>query len=256
MQGFLAGLDQRRDRRDALRALRGSVLRTELYALDRSALEDRPYTVTESVHGLREVSPPTDQTGLRRRIYFPHARAQRTTQWERGDDPLTQIGYTDEYDEYGQPRQQLQIACPRGWRDFANDARPGADYLTTYTETRFAQRDDDLYMVDRTAGSSSFQIYPPQDQAPPAVTVTQLRDQAFNDSASRELIGQSFNYYDGEAFVGLPLGELGEFGALVRSETLVTTEAILNEAYRGDDPNAPTVDSSVSRSQRRGGVAR
>ena len=237
LQGFLAGLDQRRDRRDALRALRGTVLRTELYALDGSPLEDRPYTVTESAHGLREVDPPAGQTEERRLIFFPHQRAQRTTQWERGDDPLTQIGYTDDYDEYGEPRQQLQVACPRGWRDFENDVRPGTDYLTTYTETRFAQRDDDLYMVDRAAGASSYQIYPPQDQAPPAVTVIQLRDHAFNDSAPRELISQSFNYYDGEAFVGLSRGELGEFGALVRSETLVTTEAILTDAYRGDDPN-------------------
>lgn len=239
LQGFLAELDQRRDRRDALRALRGTVLRTELYALDGSPLEGRPYTVTESAYGLREVAPPTDETDLRRRIFFPHMRAQCTTQWERGDDPLTQIGYTDDYDEYGQPRRQMQVACPRGWRSFANDARSGTDYLTTYTETRFAQRDDDVYMVDRAAGASSFYIYPLQDQAPPAVTVTQLRDQAFNDSAPRALIGQSFNFYDGEAFVGLPLGELGEFGALVRSETLVTTEAILAEAYRGDDPDAP-----------------
>ncbi len=239
LQGFLAGLDQRRDRRDALRTLRGSVLRTELYALDGSPLQNRPYTVTESVHGLREVDPPTDQTEPRRRVFFPQMRAQRTTQWERGDDPLTQIAYTDDYDDYGQPRRQLQVACPRGWRSFANDARPGTDYLATYTETRFAQRDDEVYMVDRPAGATSFQIYPVQDQAPSAVTVTQLRDQAFNDSAPRELIGQSISYYDGEAFVGLPRGELGEFGALVRSETLVTTEAILTEAYRGDDPNAP-----------------
>jgi RHS repeat-associated protein len=239
LQEFLAGLDERRERRDALRALSGTLLRTELYAIDGGPLEDRPYTVTESIYGLREVDPPADEIDSRRRIFFPHMRGQRTTQWDRGDDPLTQIGYTTAYDEYGQPRLQLQVACPRGWRDFANDARPGSDYLAVYTETRFAQRDDDLYMVDRAAGASSFQIYPPQDQAGPAVTVTQLRDRALDDSAPRELISQSFNYYDDEAFVGLPLGELGEFGALVRSETLVTTETILAEADRGDDPTAP-----------------
>ena len=33
---FLAGLDRRRDRRDALRSLRGTMIRTELYALDDS----------------------------------------------------------------------------------------------------------------------------------------------------------------------------------------------------------------------------
>ncbi len=239
LQDFLAGLEQRRDRRDSLRTLRGRVLRSELYALDGSPFEDRPYTVTESVYGLREIEPPDDSTGQRRRIFFPHALAQRSTQWERGDDPLTQIGYTDDYDDYGQPRRQIQIACPRGWRDFQNDELPATEYLTTYAETRFAQRDDEQYMVDRAATANSFQIFPPSDLMVPNVTVSQLRNQAFDGTAPRELIGQGFNYYDGEAFIGLPLSELGPFGALVRSEALVTIEAILAEAYRSNDPDAP-----------------
>ncbi len=45
----------RRAKRDAYRALRGSVLRTELYARDGSAPQNRPYTVTESLTGVAEV---------------------------------------------------------------------------------------------------------------------------------------------------------------------------------------------------------
>ncbi|HBY97886.1 MAG TPA: hypothetical protein DEP84_28760, partial [Chloroflexi bacterium] len=47
--------ESRRARRDALRALRGTVLRTELYALDDSPSARRPYTVTEHAYGLCEV---------------------------------------------------------------------------------------------------------------------------------------------------------------------------------------------------------
>ena len=54
-------------------------------------------------------------------------------------------------------------------------------------------------------------------------------------TATRDRIGQSLNYYDGDAFEGLPLRELGDFGALVRTETLVLTEAILQEAYRSGE---------------------
>ena len=43
----------RRIKRDAAGALRGSVLRTELYALDGSPRESRPYTVSESPMGSR-----------------------------------------------------------------------------------------------------------------------------------------------------------------------------------------------------------
>ena len=48
----------RRARRDALRTLRGSVLRTELYALDSTERQHAPYTVTEALYGVREESPP------------------------------------------------------------------------------------------------------------------------------------------------------------------------------------------------------
>jgi hypothetical protein len=34
-------------KRDALRSLRGSILRKEIYALDANKLQDRPYSVTE-----------------------------------------------------------------------------------------------------------------------------------------------------------------------------------------------------------------
>ncbi|HET9525125.1 MAG TPA: SpvB/TcaC N-terminal domain-containing protein, partial [Pyrinomonadaceae bacterium] len=232
---FLAGIDQRRDRRDALRALRGSLLRTELYALDDNPRAGRPYTVTESAYALREIDEPQQASAPRRRIYLPHMVAQRTTQWERGDDPLSQINYLGDYDDFGQPRRELKLACPRDWRHFSTDSRPGTDYLAALVETRFAQRDDDLYIVDRVASTSTFQLYPPQDEPVASVTVPQLREQAFNDSALRELNGQTFNFFDGEAFTGLPLGQLGQFGALVHTEVLIATEAVFAAAYRGDD---------------------
>ncbi len=49
---------------------------------------------------------------------------------------------------------------------------------------------------------------------------------------SRQIIGQTLNFYDGPAFVGLPFGQLGDHGVLSRTENLVLTEAILQQAYR------------------------
>ena len=129
--------DGRRVKRDALRTLRGSILRTELYALDGSDREERPYTVSESSYGLVEVEPPAEGDTQRLHIFFPHATSQRTTQWERGDDPMTQFSftrYTDEndankFDPFGRPLAQTQIACPRGWRNI--DDKPAEPYLAT-----------------------------------------------------------------------------------------------------------------------------
>ena len=73
-----------------------------------------------------------------------------------------------------------------------------------------------------SAASTSFEIL--NDGSP---TVFDLYRQVQAGTAPRKLFGQTFNYYDGEAFVGLPFGQLGDFGALVRSESLVLTEEIL-----------------------------
>lgn len=219
-------------RRDALRALRGSILRSELYALDGSPLQDQPYTVTEHAYDLREESPPTDSNAARQRIFFPFRTAQRTTQWERGNDPQTQFSFTADYDEVGQPRRQIAIACPRGWRRL--DDVPAAGFLATLSKTDYAQNVlSDLYIRDRVTRSRSFELTTTAGK-----TVAQLAATTETD-ASLRLLGESLNYYDSSndatsgfgAFTGLPLGQLGRFGALVRTETLVMTRQHLETAY-------------------------
>ena len=232
---FLRGLP-RKSQRDALRTLRGSVLRTELYALDGSSSQERPYTVTEQAYGLREEDAPgTDST--RRRIFFPHSVAQRTTQWERGDDPQTQFSFTSDYDEVGQPRRQLAIACPRGWRKL-EDA-PTAGFLATLSKTDYAQNvPSDLYIRDRVVRSRSFEL-----TATTRKTVLRLAARTETDSALR-LLAESLHFYDGNddasraygAFSGLPTGQLGRYGALVRTETLIMTRDHLDAAYGTGKP--------------------
>lgn len=229
----------RRVKRDAVRALRGSILRTELYALDGGDRQERPYTVTESLYSVREEEIPADpgETG-RQRIFFPHPLAQRVTQWERGDDPLTQFSFTDDYDEFGQPRLQTSIACPRGWRGVEDvPARP---YLATLSQTVFAKPvTTEVYIMDRVAKTTTFEIVNDGNQR-----VLELKDVTDDDPALK-VFGQTLNYYDCEAFIGCSLGDVGDHGAVVRSERLVLTEAILQEAYQSgqtliDPPELPT----------------
>jgi hypothetical protein len=186
---------------------------------------------------LCEESPPEIRDQPRQRIFFPHPLAQRTTQWERGDEPMTQFGFTDDYDAYGQSRRKVSLAVPRH-RNYRAAAPAGAPYLGTLAETQYAQRDDaQRYMVDRVTGSTSFEVL--NDGS---LSVYDLYRQIQAGTMSRKLFGQTFNYYDGEAFAGLPFGQLGDFGALVRTVSLVLTEEMLREGYR--DPanlNAPSI---------------
>ncbi len=219
------------ERAHCLRALRGLVLRTEVYALDGSEREDRPFTVTESQYGIREESPPAGGDGGRPRVFFPHPVAERTTQWERGRDPMTEFTFTGAYDPYGLPGREISLAVPRG-RDFRVAApAPGAPYLGTRTLTSYAQRDDaDRYIVDRVAGTTTHEIV--NDGRP---SLLGLLSAVTQGQAGLAVSGQLLNYYDGAAFQGLPLGQLGDFGALVRSETLVLTEDLLRAASRSGD---------------------
>lgn len=219
-------------RASALRALRGSMLRTEVFALDGSDREDRPFTVTEQQHGLREEDPPAAGSG-RSRVFFPHLRASRTTQWERGDEPMTRFVFSDDHDRFGQPGREIRVAVPRH-RDFrAAVAAAVEPYFATITETRYAQRDDARYIVDRVAVSTTHELA--NDGTP---NVPELCRRARAGSLARTATQQTCSYYDGAAFVGLPSGQLGEFGAVVRVESLVLTEAQLREAMRPDGSGA------------------
>lgn len=257
---FLRTLPQRRIKRDALRTLRGSILRSELYGLDGSMLEDRPYTVTEHAYGLREEYPlPVGSTSPRGRIFFPYSTVQRTTQWERGDDPLTQFGFTDQYDAYGQPLSQSALAMPR--RSVYRLPHRGvavagdAGVLATHTRTVYAVPGSgtDRHIRNRVARSTSFTFTskPQITESQPANALTVLRDQAQlaeslhqqlevdfenwqptqGNPVGYQIIAHAVSYYDGVAYQGEALGRLGRYGALTRSESLILTDDILNQAY-------------------------
>jgi RHS repeat-associated protein len=220
--------------RHALRALRGTVLRTETYGLDDSPHSDRPYTVTESLYDVREVESFEHGTEDRLRIFFPFQRASRTSEWERGSEPMTQFAFTADYDTYGQPRQQLSIAVPRGRNPLETLDAADEAYLSTFATTQYVQRDDaQIYMVDRVARGTIHEVL--NDGKP---GVFELRDAVLAGLGSLRVIDHSRSFYDGDAFVGLPLGQLGRFGAVVRTETLAFTDGFLDTLYDSKDPKA------------------
>ena len=186
---------------------------------------------------MREQDPPVDGDTDRRHIFFPHTLAQRTTQWERGDEPMTQFAVTEDYDDYGQPRTQISIAVPRN-RDFRVAAATGEPYLATHTVTDYAQKDiEEVFIADRTARTTTYEIL--NDGSLP---LFDLKQRITDVTAPRRVIGQTLNFYDGSAFTGLPFGEIGEHGVLKRSETLVLSDDVLRNAYPDGDPTLTSSD--------------
>ena len=52
------------------------------------------------------------------------------------------------------------------------------------------------------------------------------------------MIGHSRTFYDGEPYVGLPLGQLGDHGLAVRTESLMFDDRFLDEQFDPADPLA------------------
>ncbi|MFE7074810.1 SpvB/TcaC N-terminal domain-containing protein [Streptomyces sp. NPDC057620] len=269
---FLAGLP-RAARRSALRALRGQLLRTEVFALDGGPLSDRPYTVTETLSGVREESgvagsvagagvggsgvagsvagagvgqsgvrdDETDDSSDRQRIFFPFSLGTRTTRWERGPEPMTQFAYPTGYDAYGFATGEILIAVPRH-RDpltVAASTPVPEPYLATCATTEYARRDDtDHYLVDRVARTTRHEVVNDGRLPVPALRDAVLAGPAQGTGISLRVIGHTRTHFDGEAFVGLALGVLGEYGLPTRTESLAFTDAFLDDLYQAGDPLA------------------
>ena len=240
---LLAGLD-RSARRDALRALRGYTLHSELYALDGTVLADQPYTVTESVYGVRPEAgwpglPAQMLTPVVGPIFFPFASGSRTTQWERGQEPMTRFTLPAGFDSYGLPLGQVDVAVPR-FRDPRAAADPAVTvepYLATYATTEYAQRDQPtIYLVDRVSRTTSSEVV--NDGRPSGTGLAGAVITGADAAVSLRVIGQGHTFYDGDPFTGLPLGQLGDHGLATRTETLAFPDGFLDDLHAAGDPHA------------------
>jgi RHS repeat-associated protein len=269
MLQMIAGLP-RRARRDAFRTLRGTALRSELYAIDGTLLQQKPYTVSETQTGLRLVASPNTNATIKElavqthsnHIFFSFGLSSRSTTWERGTDPMTKFSFTGVVDDYGQPLSQVSIAVPRGkdprtgfelsGHSGVYDSARGYDATIQFTkyiyvdpafgtggdfpapgtpEDAIAPAFEGQYVVDRAKEARSYEAL-----LTSGMNVFELRDLLLSgDSIQLRLLGLGYTYYDGVAFDGAGYGELGAYGVPVRSETLMVQPEELDAVY-GDDP--------------------
>lgn len=125
------------EERQAVRALKGAMLRQEVYALDDSAKQDIPYTVSErnySIDRLQEQGPN------RHAVFFTHAREAITYHYERNtDDPRISHAMTLEVDLYGNVLRSLAIGYGRRHSPLPEllDRLKQTTTLITYTQAGY-----------------------------------------------------------------------------------------------------------------------
>lgn len=237
------GMDPR-GRRYAIRALRGRVLRSELYALDGDPNADRPYQISDHAYTLapildgRQASDPGWQATP---VVAVQPVLDRTSMWERGTDPMTKATVTGGYDHYGRPHQTVQIAVPRDRDPHTTAPAHASPYLATTTLTDYATRDDDThYLINRVSIQQRLELT--EDTSTTGLPLITYGLQQLTQPptpAADNIRALTLTYYDGRGFEGLPAGQLGDWGLRTRVESLALTPDILAAAYKGGDPSTP-----------------
>ncbi|MEK6281257.1 MAG: SpvB/TcaC N-terminal domain-containing protein [Acidobacteriota bacterium] len=126
------------EEREACRALKGSMLRQEVYALDGTGTPDypvgHPYTVTEQNFNVRLLQT---RAGNRHAVFFTHAREALRYDYERDPtDPRVQHALTLEVDEFGNVLTSAAVGYGRRQPDLslpAEDRAKQTQTLITYT---------------------------------------------------------------------------------------------------------------------------
>jgi RHS repeat-associated protein len=163
------------EEREACRALKGSMLRQEVYALDGTPKEEYPYTVSEQNFSVRLEQL---RGGNRHAVFFTHAREAIIYHYERNPaDPRIQHALTLEVDPFGNVLKEAAIGYGRRQPDLSLPLQADRDEQTktliTYTENRVTKPIDDVaaypndYRTPLPAETRTFELtgIKPEDNA-------------------------------------------------------------------------------------------
>jgi len=146
--------------REAYRALRGMVLRTEVYADDESALAANPYTVTEQNFTVRRVQAPGPN---RHAVFFAHPREAASFHYERRpDDPRITHEFTLEVDPFGNVRRSVSVGYRRrsGYPEPEPSLPKQFRDMLAYDQTRLhISATEHRYTIDLTDGGLFPDVY-------------------------------------------------------------------------------------------------
>jgi RHS repeat-associated protein len=227
------------EQREACRALKGRMLRQEVYAHDGTVREDAPYSVVEKKLHIRREQPREQQ---RHAVFYVCDCETLTYNYEREPgDPRIAHAHTLEIDRYGNVVKAAAIAYSRRGGGLPEQARA----LVTYTEAEFIH-------VDGTA--SSYRIGLPFEQRSFEVTGLPARDRwrkedllevlasapevphttAPGASAAKRLLSQARTSYYADTLDGvLPWEQAGSLGIRCEELRLAFTQEMLDQPELG-----------------------
>jgi hypothetical protein len=161
------------EEREACRALKGAMLRQEIYALDGTPKAQHPYTVSEQNFTIQRLQP---RAGNRHGVFFTHAREAISYNYERNPgDPRISHAVTLRVDGFANVLRSLAISYPRA--NVSTRQPEQNETHITLTLNRFANRDDqaDWRRVGLPVESRTYEVVKPPT-ATRRFTWTELSD--------------------------------------------------------------------------------
>ncbi len=258
--------------REALRSLKGAMLRQEVYALDGTLAATLPYTVSERNYTLNRLQP---FGGNRHAVFLTHARESLDLHYERtlysiagseSTDPRMTHAFVLEVDEFGNEKKSAAIGYGRHHDDpdpllLAADRAAQSTTLITYTESDYTNpiltdnayrsrlpADVRTYELTGYTQSSTAGRFQSSDLVKPSVTGFSLVfDSEIHYEASpttgrqRRLIEQVRTLYRSDDLQSaLPLGTLESLALPSDSYKLALTPGLMATIYQRPHAGQPT----------------
>jgi RHS repeat-associated protein len=185
---------------EALRSLKGAMLRQEVYALDATHAAHCPYAVTETNYTVNRLQPFGDN---RHAVFFTHERESLSLHYERAlypvaggklADPRVSHKITLAVDPYGNELQSAAIAYGRRYDDpdpllTADDRAVQRTPRLTYTQRSYTKaiHAPDAYRAPLPADVSTYELVKvtPDNAVPPGTTPAATMRFGFNELAGK-----------------------------------------------------------------------
>ena len=142
------------EEQEACRALKGKILRQEIYAEDGTPQSSDPYSVTEHTYAIRTVQP---LLGNPHAVFYVNEQEAIEFHYERHpEDPRIQHHMTLEVDDFGNVTKSATIGYPRRILAFPEQATT----LMTYSEADFINRADveEFYRIGVPSETRTYEI--------------------------------------------------------------------------------------------------
>lgn len=215
--------------REAARALRGRMLRQEVFGFDRAGrLVKVPFQVVEHSYALDRIQPRAD---LRFSVFAAHPRETLTVHYEqRADDPRIEHEAALEVDRFGFVRRAVKIGYPR-----RAPVAPGQEaLLVTCTESDYFHAPDDAayHRLGVPIETRAYQITN-LPATPVPLSFADLAAIPSGGGPSARLVAHEYHLYYDDLLTGpLARGDVAPRALPYESYRLAFTSAIVSDAYR------------------------